>query len=134
MTRPAISFRVKEKLADAEGRVRQALQEQGFGILTEVDVQAVLRQRLGVETRPHKLLGACNPRIAHASIEAHADVGAFLPCGLSLREGETPEETIATVQNPAMISEAFGVEGLVAPSEEALALLTAALSKVGTQG
>ena len=132
MTSPVLQYRVQQPIAEAEASVREALQEEGFGILTEVDVTAVLRARLGIEVRPQKLLGACNPRIANASLEAEPDVGAFLPCGIALREGKDPSETVVTVQNPALLSEAFSSPGLSAPSEEARTRLEAALTRVGT--
>ena len=128
---PVISYRISSPIVDAERAVREALQREGFGILTEVDVAATLRAKLGIETRPHRLLGACNPKLAHASIEAEPAVGAFLPCGVALREGSGPGETIVTIQNPGMIAEAFDAPGLVAPAAAALAGLTAALDSVG---
>ena len=119
-------------LAQAEERLRQALQNEGFGILTEVDVQATLRAKLGIETQPHKLLCACNPRLAHAAIEAQAAVGAFLPCGLAIRQGATPDETLVALQNPALMASLFDVPALADPAREAELKLRAALESVGT--
>jgi uncharacterized protein (DUF302 family) len=131
MTSAVIGFRINRPLSEAESAVRQALQEKGFGILTEVDVTQVLRQKLGIETRPQKLLGACNPRIAHASLEADPRIGAYLPCGLSLREDEDGV-TFISLQNPTAISEFFDVPGLEEPASQARTLLEAALSTVAT--
>lgn len=130
---PVITYRISSPIAEAEAAVREALQREGFGILTEVDVAATLRNKLGIETRPHRLLGACNPKLAHASIEADPAVGAFLPCGVALREGDGPEETIVTIQNPGLIAESFDAPGLAAPAAAALAGLTAALASVGQE-
>ncbi len=129
--KPTLNYRVASPMAEAEQAVREALQREGFGILTEVDVAATLRAKLGIETRPHRILGACNPRLAHASIEADPSVAAFLPCGVALREGSSPNETIVSIQNPAMIAEAFDAAALAAPSAAAFSGLTAALTSVG---
>ena len=132
MTRaPVLQFRIQMPVDEAECAVREALQERGFGILTEVDVAATLRTKLGIETPPHRLLGACNPRLAHTALEAEPSAGAFLPCGIALREGPSKGETIAALQNPGMLAETFASPGLAAPAEEALALLRAALESVG---
>lgn len=129
---PVIEFRVPLAFGAAEAAVREALQSQGFGILTEVDVSAVLKAKLGVETAPQKLLGACNPTLAHASLQAAPQVGAFLPCGVALRAGEAENETIVAIQNPAMLGELFDVPGLVAPADEAARRLLDALRTIGT--
>ncbi len=118
--------------AEAEQTLRLALQAEGFGILTEVDVQATLRAKLGIETPAHKLLGACNPKLAHAAIEAEPAIGAFLPCGLAIREGASAGETLVALQNPALMAQMFDSPGLLATSKEAETKLRTALESVGT--
>lgn len=130
---PVVEFRLAMTLPRADAAVRAALQEQGFGILTEIDIAATLRQKLGVETKPHRLLGACNPRLAQASLEADPNVGAFLPCGIALREGATAAETLVTVQNPELIADAFSAPALKAIGSEALARLMAAIEGLGAE-
>lgn len=129
---PVLVYKISKPLAEADPAVREALKSQGFGILTEVDVAATLREKLGIETRPYKILGACNPKIAHAAMSIEANVGAFLPCGIALYEGSRPGETIAAIQDPGIISTAFTAEGLASPAAEAREKLQAALSQVGT--
>ncbi len=127
---PVLCFHVEGHLAEAEAAVRTALQAEGFGVLTEVDVTAVLQNKLGVATKPYKILGACNPKIAHRALEADARVGAFLPCGLALYEEEG--KTTVCLQDPGLIAETFHTEGLAEAAAEARERLAAALHTVGT--
>jgi uncharacterized protein (DUF302 family) len=116
-------------LAEAEAILREALAAEGFGILTEVDVTGVLRAKLGLETKPYKILGACNPKIAHRAMEADPRVGAFLPCGLALWEAADGEVQVC-LQDPALISQSFHTEGLAEAAGEARERLGAALGRV----
>lgn len=105
-----LSILLDMEINDADAKVRQALQGEGFGVLTEIDVQATLAEKLGVEREPYRILGACNPPLAHQSLTIDPDIGLLLPCNVVLRsEGE---QTLVTIVDPGMMAEATDNPGL----------------------
>jgi len=84
--RYAMARTTRLTFGDADRRIRETLQEEGFGVLTEIDVRATLQKKLGVEITPYVILGACNPTLALQAISAEPDVGLLLPCNVVVRE------------------------------------------------
>ena len=104
--------------ADVVDRVRAELKTEGFGVLCEIDVQATLREKLGVEGEPYLILGACNPPLAHQALQAERELGVLLPCNVVVyqRGGETqisaidPERMLSIVDNDELAPVAADVK------------------------
>ena len=85
MARYGMQTTVKGSLEEVRAKVTDALRSQGFGILTEIDVQKTLKEKIGAEFEPYLILGACNPRLAHQALSADRSIGLLLPCNVTLR-------------------------------------------------
>lgn len=84
-------------LADARARITDALKAQGFGVLTEIDVRATLKQKLDVEFRRYKILGACNPPIAHKALSTNLGAGLMMPCNVVVYEESADRTTVLAI-------------------------------------
>ncbi|MFE1073175.1 DUF302 domain-containing protein [Streptomyces sp. NPDC058783] len=112
--------------------VRQALADQGFGVLTEIDVQATLKAKLDEDMEPYLILGACNPPLAHRALEADRSVGLLLPCNVVVR-GDGDRVVVEAVDPGTMVT-LTGVDAMTPVAEEAGRRLDAALSSLTPAG
>jgi len=124
-----ISRTVDLSVEEAEARIRETLAERGFGILTEIDVKNTIKNKLGIEIKPYKILGACKPQLAHKALEAETEIGLLLPCNVIVYEDADGNTRIA-VQNPEKALELVGNPGVNEVAAEAKIGLVAALEAV----
>ena len=113
----------------AVAEVRAALKEQGFGILTEIDVQATMREKLDAAMEPYVILGACNPPLAHRALEIDRMIGLLLPCNVVVRE-DGDERTRVQALDPRVMIEVPEREELRPVAEEAGKRIRAALDRL----
>ncbi|GAB2919356.1 MULTISPECIES: DUF302 domain-containing protein [unclassified Streptomyces] len=112
--------------------VRRALADQGFGVLTEIDVQATLKAKLGHVMEPYLILGACNPPLAHRALEADRSIGLLLPCNVVVRsEGD---HVVVQAVDPGTMVTLTGLDAMEPVAEEATRLLDAALASLTATG
>lgn len=121
-----MNVRVPEPFAQVVDRVRAVLKDQGFGVLTEIDVRATLREKIGEEIEEYLILGACNPVLAHRALEVDRRIGLLLPCNVTVRADG--DGTIVEALNPQTMVGLTVLPELQPVADEATRRLTTALA------
>jgi len=103
MSKYAFGKTVNLSFEQATEAVTQALAKEGFGVLTEIDVAATLKKKLGIERAPYKILGACNPQFAARALEMEPQIGALLPCNVVVRQGADGKTVVEFMDPDAVL-------------------------------
>ena len=130
-----MSVRIDASMEEALDRIRAALAEQGFGILTEIDVAATLKAKLDVDVAPQVILGACNAPLAREGLQIEPDLGLLLPCNVVVRTDDQSGQVLISSLNPEIMVSVPGQPQLQPIAADAKARLQSALDTVaGKQG
>lgn len=129
----ALSTTLTTTFEDAVKRTRQALADQGFGVLTEIDMKATLKAKLGEDMEDYLILGACNPPLAHRAVECDRQIGLLLPCNVAVRaDPADPGKVIIDAMDPEVmvrLSDEPGLRGVADDAAEKLRATIAVLQK-----
>ncbi len=122
MSKYGFSVQIDGGFDAAIEKVTVELQNEGFGILTEIDVQATMKKKLNIDQRPYRILGACNPPLAHQAISADPDIGLLLPCNVVVRQEEDGGITVVFMDPSAVLKlvDKPGVDELASTVREKL--------------
>jgi uncharacterized protein (DUF302 family) len=116
---------------EADRRVREALQQEGFGVLTEIDVRQTLKNKLDVDFPPYVILGACNPPMAHRALTMEPDIGLLLPCNVVVRSiGD--DRTLVEALDPVVQLEVSGNPELAPLARQVREMMARVLERLGT--
>lgn len=121
-----MSKTISRPFDEVNAEVRTALSEQGFGIVSEIDMQATLRNKIGVEIDPQIILGACNPKYAYRSLQVEPSIGLLLPCNVVIRK--TDAGTVVEMINPEMMVQITDNPEMKEIANEVTEMLAAALA------
>jgi uncharacterized protein (DUF302 family) len=127
----ALSTTLHTTFEDAVERTRKALADQGFGVLTEIDMKATLKAKLGEDMEDYLILGACNPPLAHRAVNADRQIGLLLPCNVAVRADTTSGDTvIVDAMDPQVMVQLSDQPGIKEVADEAAARLRAAIDSL----
>ncbi|MGV0719705.1 DUF302 domain-containing protein [Mycolicibacterium elephantis] len=129
----ALSTSLKTTFDDAVTRTREALAEQGFGVLTEIDVKATLKTKLDEDMENYLILGACNPPLAHRALGVERQIGLLLPCNVVVRsDPDDPETTLVEAMDPQILVDVTSEPGLKPIADEVATKLKAAIDALAS--
>lgn len=127
----ALSTNLATRFEDAVACTREALAQQGFGVLTENNIKAALKAKLGVDMEDYLILGACNPALAYRAISVDREIGLLLPCNVLVRaDPGNPGTVIVEAMNPGILVQVTGEPALIAIADEVTAKLGAAIASL----
>jgi uncharacterized protein (DUF302 family) len=130
----ALSTKLHSSFNDAVQRTREALAQQGFGVLTEIDMKATLKAKLGEDMENYMILGACNPPLAHRAVNVDRQIGLLLPCNVVVRTDPDDEGTqIVDAMNPQLLVDVTGEPELRPVADQVTTKLQAAIDSLGAQ-
>ncbi len=124
-----INKTVKVSFDESVRNITEALKKEGFGVITEIDVKKTMKEKLGEEIRPYKILGACNPKFAFAAISIEDKIGTMLPCNVIVRSADDETTEIAAI-NPAESMKAVANDKLLEIGSEVAARLSRAVDSL----
>ena len=128
----ALATTMRTSFDDAVARTRDALAEQGFGVPTEIDVKATLKEKLGEDMEDYLILGSCNPPLAHRAVNVDRQIGLLLPCNVVVRADRTePNTMIVEAMNPQVLIEVTDEPALGEVADDVGARLQAVIDSLG---
>jgi uncharacterized protein (DUF302 family) len=122
-----LKAQLKMPFDDAIQRTTEALKAEGFGVITDVDIKATFKSKLDVDFRPYRILGACNPKLAHSALSSDAEVGMLLPCNVTVAEVEEGVVEVSAV-NPLKMLDIVSSEAVHEVAKDAYERLTRTIS------
>jgi uncharacterized protein (DUF302 family) len=130
----ALSTTLHTSFEDAVERIRNALADKGFGVLTEVDMKATLKAKLDVNMEDYLILGACNPQFAHEAVDVYRQIGVLMPCNVVVRKDpDSPDSVIVDAMDPRLMVEVTREPGLDRIADEVRGLLQEALNQAANE-
>jgi uncharacterized protein (DUF302 family) len=130
----ALSTTLHTSFEDAVERIRNALADKGFGVLTEVDMKATLKAKLDVNMEDYLILGTCNPQFAHEAVDVYRQIGVLMPCNVVVRKDpDSPDSVIVDAMDPRLMVEVTREPGLDRIADEVRGLLQEALNEAANE-
>ncbi len=129
----ALATKLHTSFDEAVTKTRDALAENGFGVLTEIDMKATLKQKIGVDMEDYLILGACNPPLAHQAVDIERQIGLLLPCNVVVRQDRGDSDTVLVeAMNPKVLVDVTANPDLQPVADQVTSKLQAAINSLAT--